>query len=85
MALFGLAENLPGRLFPFNLLLTDDKGDERKCQGKSFNVGDPEIPTVTTSPITIFCKDGLLASSVKLVGLKEGTILNICEVQIFGY
>merc|ERR1711962_557310 len=71
------------RLFPFELHVTNEFGQVHKCQGKSFNVGDPEIPSVNTNPIRIQCGN-LRGNSVKLVG-KVSDYINICEVNIFGY
>merc|ERR1719159_520264 len=74
-------------LFPFELHVTNELGQVHKCQGltpgKSFEVGDPEIPSVNTNPIRINCGN-LRGNSVKLVG-KVGEFLTICEVNIFGY
>merc|ERR1739838_542148 len=38
------------RLLPLEILVRDEKNKLRKCQGKSFKVGDPEIPSVDTNP-----------------------------------
>jgi len=70
------------RLFPFEILVSDEVGQVRKCQGKSFNIGDPEIPSTATNPIRIECGN-LRGNSVKLVG-KVNEYINICEVEIFG-
>merc|ERR1719334_1524079 len=75
------------RLFPFELHVTNELGQVHKCQGltpgKSFEVGDPEIPSVNTNPIRIQCGN-LRGNSVKLVG-KVSDYINIREVNIFGY
>lgn len=71
------------RLFPFELHVTNELGQVHKCQGKPFNVGDPEIPSVNTNPIRVQCGN-LRGNSVKLVG-KVNEYINICEVNIFGY
>merc|ERR1719334_2573358 len=69
------------RLFPFELLVTNEVGQVHKCQGKSFKVGDPEIPSVNTNPIRINCGN-LRGNSVKLV--IHNNWLNICELKIIG-
>ena len=63
--------------------MTNELGQVHKCQGKTFNVGDPEIPSVNTNPIRVQCGN-LRGNSVKLVG-KVNEYINICEVNIFGY
>jgi len=74
-------DSMKGRLFPFELLVTNELGQVHKCQGKSFKVGDPEIPSVNTNPISINC-GYLRGNSVKLV-IKDNW-LNICEFKIIG-
>jgi len=71
------------RLFPFDLILTDEKGVSRKCQGKSFDVGDPEISSKEQIKVKIECDE--FAKSVKLVGLHSKKLLNICEMIIIGF
>ena len=75
----------PGRLFPFEILIINEAGVEQRCQDKLFQVGDPEIPKVSTFPIIINCGN-LFGSSLKLIGFDEKRkILNICEMKIFGW
>ena len=71
------------RLFPFDLLVSDEDGKVRKCQGKSFNIGDPEIPSAKTNPIRIQCGN-LRGNSLKLVS-KVNEFLNINEIEIMAY
>ena len=71
------------RLFPFEIHVIDEDGQIKKCQDKSFTIGDPEIPTEKTNPIHIECGN-LHGKSVKLAGM-SGEALNICEIEIFGY
>ena len=71
------------RLFPFEIHVIDEDGQINKCQGKSFDIGDPEIPSFKSNPIRIKCGD-MHGKSVKLVGM-SGNHLNICEIEIFGY
>merc|ERR1719334_791653 len=71
------------RLFPFEILVTDEAGHVHKCQGKAFDVGAPEIPSAAMNPISVKCGN-LKGNSVKLVG-KVNEYLNICEVEIYGY
>merc|ERR1712142_231481 len=70
------------RLFPLEVLVRDEKNKLRKCQGKSFKVGDPEIPSVNTNPIRIDC-GAMLGTSVAI--RVKNQMLNICEVKIFGF
>ena len=69
------------RLFPFDLLILTEDDSWEKCQNKSFDIGDPEIPSVDTEPIVIHCGD-VFGKSIKLTTLR---VINICEVKVFGY
>jgi len=71
-----------GRLFPLEVLVRDEKNKLTKCQGKSFKVGDPEIPSVDTNPIRIDC--GAMRGTSVAIRIKN-QMLNICEVKIFGF
>ena len=70
------------RLFPVEILVRDEFNHLHKCQGKSFKVGDPEIPSVNTNPIRIDC--GAVRGTAVVIRV-QNRILNICEVKIFGY
>merc|ERR1712168_808670 len=70
------------RLYPLEVLVRDEKNQLRKCQGKSFKVGDPEIPSKDTNPIRIDC-GAMLGTSVAI--RVKNQMLNICEVKIFGF
>ena len=83
MVIYNRVDGYQGRLFPFEILVTDKDGLVRKCQGKSFKVGDPEIPSAEENPIRVEC-DFLKGNSVKLVAGKVNEYLNICEVEIHG-
>ena len=83
MVIYNRVDCCKERLFPFEILVTDEVGHVHKCQGKAFNVGDPEIPSIATNPIRVKCGN-LRGNSVKLVG-KVNEYLNICEVEIYGY
>ena len=82
MVIYNRVDCCKERLFPFEILVTDEFGKVRKCQGKSFNIKDKEIPSAATNPIRIDCGN-LRGNSVKLVG-KKNEYINICEVEIFG-
>jgi len=70
------------RLFPMEVLVRDENNKLWQCQGKSFKVGDPEIPSVDTNPIRIDC--GSMRGTSVAIRIKN-QILNICEVKIFGF
>ena len=70
------------RLFPVEILVRDEFNHLHKCQGKSFKVGDPEIPTAKTNPIRIDC--GAVRGTAVVIRV-QNRMLNICEVKIFGY
>ena len=74
----------PERLFPFEILIINEAGVEQRCQDKQFQVGDPEIPNEDTFTIEINCGN-LVGNSLKLIGLHEKKILQICEMKIFGW
>ena len=73
-----------GRLFPFDIVVTDENGNRKKCQNKRFNVGDPEIPSARTIPIVIRCGDDFIGNSLKLTTYNTDKYLNVCEITIFG-
>ena len=82
MVIYNRVDCCKERLFPFEILVTNEFGNVRKCQGKSFNIKDKEISSAATNPIRIDC-GYLRGNSVKLVG-KKNEHINICEVEIFG-
>jgi len=71
------------RLFPFEIRIIDANSNERKCQGKAFNVGDKEIPSPKTNPIRINCGN-LIGTSLRLISFNKERILNLCEIKIMG-
>jgi len=82
--IFNREECCRDRLFPFDLLLIDEDGVERKCQDKSFNVGDAEIQSEDQNKIKIECEDSFCPSHEKLLPSKkmcergrETTLLNV--------
>ena len=82
MVIYNRVDCCEERLFPFEILITDEFAKVHKCQGKSFDIKDKEISSAATNPIHIDCGN-LRGNSVKLVG-KKNEHINICEVEIFG-
>ena len=76
----------PQRLFPFEIRVIDEHGRINKCQGKSFDLGNPGV-NIQTNPIRIQCFD-LRGNSMRLVGISDYyqyLSLFVSEIEIIGY